>query len=49
MAGSAPAEIFFVDDRADNVAAAREAGFDAVPYTDAQSLIETLAARGIEL
>jgi putative hydrolase of the HAD superfamily len=49
MAGSAPAEIFFVDDRADNVAAGRDAGFDAVPYSDPQSLIEALAARGIEL
>jgi hypothetical protein len=31
------------------VAAGRDAGFDAVPYSDPQSLIEALAARGIEL
>ncbi len=45
-----PAErIFFVDDREENVAAAREAGIDAVLFTDANQLLADLTSRGVEL
>lgn len=40
-----PAEIFFVDDRPENVAGAVEAGIDAVVFTSAEQLIADLAAR----
>lgn len=47
LAGCAAEEIFFVDDRADNVAAAREAGFDAVQYLDTPRLAADLRHRGV--
>lgn len=47
LAGVAPAEIFFTDDRPEHVAAAREVGYDAVQFTDAPSLINELRQRGI--
>lgn len=43
----AAAEIFFVDDREENVAAARQAGFDAVQFTSAESLANALNQRGV--
>lgn len=46
LAGVAPAEIFFTDDRLDNVAAACEAGFDAVQFIGTGALREELRSRG---
>lgn len=48
MAGSAPAEIFFTDDRAENVEGARDCGFDAVQYTTTPELVAALRERGVE-
>jgi HAD superfamily hydrolase (TIGR01493 family) len=48
LAGVAPQEIFFVDDTAGHVAAARAAGFDAVGYTSAPALAAELRRRGLE-
>ena len=42
-----PEEIFYTDDVAENVAAAREAGFDAVQYTTTPQLVEDLQQRGL--
>lgn len=47
LAGVAPGEIFFVDDRADNVEGARRAGFDAVLFAGAADLAAALAGRGV--
>lgn len=49
LAGVAPQEVFFVDDRPEHVAAAREVGFDAVVYSDTPSLAADLRQRGIRL
>lgn len=46
-AGVAPDRIFFVDDRPENVAGARHAGWDAVRYESPQSLAQALRARGL--
>ena len=43
QAGAAPEEIGFVDDVADNVAAARRAGWRAVQFTGAETLREVIA------
>jgi 2-haloacid dehalogenase len=40
-------ELVFVDDRADNVAAAAEAGMDALLFTDAATLRADLRRRGL--
>lgn len=42
-----PASIFFTDDRPENVAAARAAGWDAVVYESVSSLNEELRQRGV--
>lgn len=47
LAGVAPADVFFVDDIAGHVAAARAAGFDAVQYTGTPQLAEELYRRGL--
>lgn len=47
MAGHQPEEIFFVDDRQENVAAACQAGFDAVQYVTTESLVDQLQDRGV--
>jgi len=47
LAGHGPEEIFFVDDRAEHVAGARTAGFDAVQFTTAAVLARELRRRGI--
>ena len=47
LAGCAPGELFFVDDRADNVAGARTAGLDAVHFTSARQLASDLRERGL--
>jgi FMN phosphatase YigB (HAD superfamily) len=49
LAGVAPGEIFYVDDIAGHVAAARQVGFDAVLYTTTPALVAELRARGIAL
>lgn len=46
-AGCPPAEIFFVDDIADNVQGACQAGLDAVQYTSAADLAAALRSRGV--
>jgi FMN phosphatase YigB (HAD superfamily) len=48
LAGVAPSEIFFTDDIQGHVAAAREAGFDAVLYTSTRQLVADLRDRGLE-
>jgi len=45
LAGVAPHELFFVDDRPENVAAALAAGYDAVLFTTADQLQRDLLAR----
>ncbi|GIW95109.1 MAG: hydrolase phosphatase [Pirellulaceae bacterium] len=45
LAGVPPAEIFFVDDRPEHVAGARQVGFDAVRYEAADQLAEELRRR----
>jgi len=47
LAGHAPGDVLFVDDRANNVAAARALGIDAVVVTSVQGARELLSARGI--
>jgi HAD superfamily hydrolase (TIGR01509 family) len=47
LAGVPPQEIFFVDDRPENVAGAREFGFDAVLFTTARQLAQDLTRRGV--
>lgn len=44
-AGATAESLFFVDDRAENVAAAREAGWDAVAFTDPRALESALRER----
>jgi glucose-1-phosphatase len=48
LAGVRPEEIFFVDDMPENVAGARQAGFDAVLYTTTPLLVAALRERGVE-
>ena len=49
-AAGVPAEqIFFTDDRAENVAAAKEKGIDAVQFTSANQLIEDLRMRNVAM
>lgn len=47
LAGALPQEIFFTDDRQDNVAAARQAGWDAVVFESAGQLSSELRCRGV--
>jgi len=49
LVGHAPEEIFYVDDLAENVAGAREAGFDAVQYTTPRDLAIELRKRGVRM
>ncbi|GGM80327.1 haloacid dehalogenase [Longimycelium tulufanense] len=44
--GAGPGEVMFVDDREDNVLAARELGIDALLFTDVGRLRADLAKRG---
>lgn len=46
-AGVAPSEIFFVDDKKENVEGAIECGVDAVLFTGADDLEATLRERGV--
>ncbi|HEY4311199.1 MAG TPA: HAD family phosphatase [Pirellulales bacterium] len=43
-----PEEIFFMDDTAGHVAAARACGYDAVQYTDTPTLVADLRKRGVQ-
>ena len=47
LAGALPQEIFFTDDRPENVAAARQAGWDAVVFESTSQLAGELSRRGI--
>lgn len=47
-AGLPPQELFFVDDKPENVAGARAAGFDAAPFISTEQLAQDLRTRGIE-
>lgn len=47
--GRSLSDLVFVDDRADNVAAALEAGLDGIVFTDAVLLRADLLARGLPL
>jgi FMN phosphatase YigB (HAD superfamily) len=47
LAGVPPEEIFFMDDRPENVAGALTAGFDAVLFENARQLASELRARGV--
>ncbi|MEM8864373.1 MAG: HAD family phosphatase [Planctomycetota bacterium] len=49
QAGVDPGDIFFTDDRLENVAGAKAAGFDAVPFTSTEQLLDDLRQRGIEV
>ncbi len=49
MAGVLPQQIFFVDDRPENVEAACRFGFDAVLFCGARELSEQLRRRGIQM
>jgi putative hydrolase of the HAD superfamily len=47
MAGVDPADVFYTDDRAENIAGAQAAGFDAVLFTTPAALSADLWKRGI--
>jgi len=47
LAGARPEEVFFVDDRAENVAGALDAGMDAVQFSSVCGLIHDLQKRGV--
>ena len=47
LAGVTPQEIFFTDDMPGHVAAAREAGYDAVQYSTTAALATEMRKRGI--
>lgn len=47
LAQAAPRDIFFVDDRAENVEGARAVGFDAVLFQEPRQLAAELRARGL--
>ena len=49
MAGVSPQEIFFMDDRKENVTAACQAGFDAVLFEGVGPIVDDLTSRGIKL
>lgn len=47
LAGVEPGEIFFTDDRRENVEGARKAGWDAILFTSAEKLAEELCQRDL--
>lgn len=47
LAGVEPAEVFFTDDREENVLGARRAGFDAEVFVSAELLAAQLRQRGV--
>ena len=48
-AGISPEQIFYVDDREENVSGAKDAGIDAVLFTGAGQLLADLRDRGVEI
>jgi len=46
-AGVLPNEIFFTDDKPENIEAAQAAGFDAVQFSTANELLRDLSKRGV--
>lgn len=48
LAGVDPADIFFTDDRAENVSGARDAGWSAVQYSSAPQVAAELRERGLK-
>lgn len=42
-------DIFFTDDKPENIAGAIEAGFDAVPFVSTKQLVQDLRVRGVEV
>ncbi len=48
-AGHSPGSLVFIDDRVDNVEAARSCGMDGIWFTDADRLREDLSVRGFPL
>jgi putative hydrolase of the HAD superfamily len=49
MAQVPPEQIFFIDDRPENVAGARMCGMDAVLFTTAEKLVSDLQDRGVRV
>jgi putative hydrolase of the HAD superfamily len=49
LAGAPPREVFFADDRQENVAGALAAGLDAVLFTTPQELARELSSRGVSV
>ena len=47
IAGASPADILFFDDRPENIAAAKTAGWDALLFTTPAAAAKELASRGI--
>jgi putative hydrolase of the HAD superfamily len=47
LTGASPGRIFFADDRPENVAAAKDAGWDAVVYESASQINGALRDRGV--
>jgi putative hydrolase of the HAD superfamily len=47
LTGAPADQVFFVDDRADNVAGALAAGLDAVPFVGVDQLVADLKQRGV--
>lgn len=45
---TAPADILFIDDREDNIAAARQVGMVAIQYRDHQSFLEEMKALSLD-
>ncbi len=43
----APAAVLFIDDREDNIAAARQAGMQAIQYTDHAAFLQAMHAAGL--
>jgi HAD superfamily hydrolase (TIGR01509 family) len=46
-AGVEPSEVFFVDDRLENVAGAQAVGIDVVQFTTSEQLVADLRVRGV--
>ncbi|MFC6644106.1 HAD family hydrolase [Granulicella cerasi] len=45
--GAPPSSILFIDDREENIAAAREAGMVAIRYTDHEAFVREMSAPGL--
>ncbi len=43
-----PSEVLFIDDREDNISAARVAGMQAIQYTDHNAFLDTMQKEGFE-